>query len=55
MLAELIPDSTQPGYQSLLPLIIEHGLGVAFNIQYYLAQIQAGIAKMPGAPAPPHQ
>jgi nicotinamidase-related amidase len=40
IMAELCPDSTSEEYQRLYPIVAEHGGGVAYAVQYVLAQMQ---------------
>ncbi len=39
LMAELCPDNTAPEYQSLYPIVTEHGDGVGVAVQYVLAQL----------------
>lgn len=39
VMAELSPDSSAPEYARLYPVAAEYGAGVAYNVQYVLAQI----------------
>ena len=48
VMAELCPDSTSPEYQSLYPVVAEHGAGVAYAVQYVMAQLPQ---RMPAAAA----
>ncbi|HSN99384.1 MAG TPA: hydrolase [Candidatus Nanopelagicales bacterium] len=40
VMAELCPDNTSPEYQRLYDLVVEHGGGVSYAVQYVLAQLQ---------------
>ncbi|HYW30907.1 MAG TPA: isochorismatase family protein [Gemmatimonas sp.] len=40
IMAELCPDSTSEEYQRLYPVVAEHGGGVAYAVQYAIAQMQ---------------
>jgi nicotinamidase-related amidase len=39
VMAELCPDNTAPQYQRLYEVVAEHGAGVAYAVQYVLAQL----------------
>lgn len=39
IMAELCPDSTSEEYQRLYPIVAEHGAGVAYAVQYAMAQM----------------
>ncbi len=47
VLAELAPDFTTPEYNAALPAILANGGGVSLVAQYVMAQLKAGIVKMP--------
>lgn len=38
-MAEWCPDNTTPEYQTLYPIVIEHGGGVSWGVQYILANL----------------
>ncbi len=40
VMADLCPDSSTPEYQRLYPIVIEHGGGVGFAVQYVMAQMK---------------
>lgn len=40
VMAELCPDNTAPEYQRLFEVVAEHGAGVAYAVQYIMAQIK---------------
>lgn len=44
---EWAPDNTSPEYQALYPVLAEHGGPLAMNVQYVLAQFQAGTIRLP--------
>jgi hypothetical protein len=55
LVAEWAPDNTSPDYQSLYPVLAEHGGPLAMNVQYVLAQFQAGTIQLPEQARPrPH-
>ena len=39
VMAELCPDNSAPEYQSLYPVVLEHGGGVGVAVQYVMAQL----------------
>jgi len=45
--AEWSPDSTTPAYQSLYPLLVEHGGAVGNTVEYVLAQVTSGRVAVP--------
>jgi nicotinamidase-related amidase len=44
VMAELCPDNQSPEYQSLYPVVLEHGAGVGLAVQYVMAQLPAAVA-----------
>jgi len=51
LVAELAPDNTSAEYQSLYPVLGEHGGPLAMNVQYVMAQLEAGTVSVPSASA----
>jgi nicotinamidase-related amidase len=51
LVAEWAPDNTSAEYQSLYPVLSEHGGPLAMNVQYVLAQLQAGTVSVPSGAA----
>lgn len=44
LMAELCPDNGSPEYQSLYPVVLEHGAGVGVAVQYVMAQLSGASA-----------
>jgi nicotinamidase-related amidase len=51
LVAEWAPDNTSAEYQSLYPVLSEHGGPLAMNVQYVMAQLQAGTVNVPAQAA----
>jgi hypothetical protein len=51
LVAELAPDNTSAEYRSLYPVLGEHGGPLAMNVQYVMAQLEAGTVSVPSASA----
>lgn len=45
VMAELCPDNRSAEYQSLYPIVLEHGSGVGVAVQYVMAQLTGAPAK----------
>lgn len=44
VVAELCPDNSAPEYQRLYPIMLEHGMGVQWGVEYVMANLRRGNA-----------
>lgn len=44
VVAELCPDNSAPEYQRLYPIMLEHGMGVQWGVEYVMANLARGNA-----------
>lgn len=44
VVAELSPDNSSPEYQRLYPIMLEHGMGVQWGVEYVMANMARGSA-----------